>query len=188
MEIVAEVEVNEAKEEFTDFFWLVRKSLKIYEGEKECIGSGRQENCYDASRRRRLRRQDNNGLTKYELILDVDRLDREDLESKIYLVKDFREFNSKMDEFEIIVVPGQRQTRALEEEEAAIEDFSSRERQKLSDRQGCLIRKEVVDVGDSVRFPELCVSLTCNKEGNVDVRSMEESQCRRRRQSRKNEE
>ena len=49
-----EVEVNEDKEKFTDFFWLVQKSIKIYEYDEDCLGSGRRENCYFARRRKRI--------------------------------------------------------------------------------------------------------------------------------------
>ena len=49
-----EVEVNEDKEKFTDFFWLVQKSIKIYENDEDCLGSGRRENCYFARRRKRI--------------------------------------------------------------------------------------------------------------------------------------
>ena len=54
VEIVMEVEVNENKEKFTDFFWLIQKSIKIYENERDCLGSGRRKNCYFARRRKRI--------------------------------------------------------------------------------------------------------------------------------------
>ena len=54
VEIVMEVEVNEDKEKFTDFFWLIQKSIKIYENDKKCLGSGRRENCYFARRRKKI--------------------------------------------------------------------------------------------------------------------------------------
>ena len=52
--IVMEVEVNEDKEKFTDFFWLIQKSIKVYENDRKCLGSGRRKNCYFARRRKRI--------------------------------------------------------------------------------------------------------------------------------------
>ena len=90
-----EVEIDKNREQYTDFYWIVRRNMKIYEGDISCIGSGprRKQNCYDASRRKRLgkRKASNNGIIKYELSLMIDRLEREDLEDRIFLVRDFRE-------------------------------------------------------------------------------------------------
>ena len=47
--------------------------------------------------------------------------------------------------------------------------------------QGCLIRDEFVNVSDSVKYAEHCVELLCQKNGNVDVRSIPASDCRRRK-------
>ena len=46
---------------------------------------------------------------------------------------------------------------------------------------GCMISGEFVEKGDSYDHPEFCITLICNQDGNVDVRSLEESKCRRRR-------
>ena len=89
-----EVEVDESKEKFTDFYWIVRRSLKIYEGEEDCLDSGRREgNCYEASRKRKIgsSRSSNKGIVKYELSLFIDEIEEEDLEERIFLVKDYRE-------------------------------------------------------------------------------------------------
>ena len=32
--IIMEVFIDESKEEFTDFFWLIQRSIKLYEGEE----------------------------------------------------------------------------------------------------------------------------------------------------------
>ena len=113
VEIVMEVEVNESKEEFTDFYWLVQKSLKVYEGELECLGSGRRKNCYEAKRKRRIGKS-KNGNRIYELILQIDTLTREDIENKMFLIKDYREYNSKEDKIKAIVVPKSRRDRSLD--------------------------------------------------------------------------
>ena len=93
-EIVMEVEVDKDKEEYTDFYWIVHRSLKIYEGEIKCSSSSgprNNQNCYEALRRKRIGRRSSSNSKKYELILVIDRLEREDLEDRIFLVKDFRE-------------------------------------------------------------------------------------------------
>lgn len=180
-----EVEVDESKEEFTDFFWLIRKSIRLYEGERKCLDSGRRKNCYEARRRRRL--ETNNNLVTYELSLEIETLDRDDIDSKLYLVKDYREFRSKIDKFQVLVVPKDtRRGKSLEN----TEDFTSSsqnqmQRQRLNGGQGCQIKDEFVDKGESVNYPEFCIKLLCKDHGNVDVRSMSESQCRRRRKYRK---
>ena len=52
-----EMEINENKEEYTDFYWIVRRTLKIYEGDLACTGTRkrRNQNCYDALKRRKIR-------------------------------------------------------------------------------------------------------------------------------------
>merc|ERR1712141_802433 len=145
------------------------------------MGSGprRKQNCYDASRRKRLgkRKAANNGIIKYELSLMIDRLEREDLEDRIFLVRDFREFNSKDDRFEAIVVPRSRKSRTFESEDDDEQDtdYLQYAKEKLRDGRGCLIRDEYVDTGDSIEVPELCVELICKDNTNVDVRSLHES-------------
>lgn len=92
-----EVEVDESKEKFTDFYWIVRRSLKVYEGDEACIDSGRRgDNCYEASRKRKIGSNrssggSNKGIVKYELSLYIDQIEEEDLEERIFLVKDYRE-------------------------------------------------------------------------------------------------
>ena len=44
-----------------------------------------------------------------------------------------------------------------------------------------MISGEFVEKGDTYDHPEFCITLICNQDGNVDVRSLEESKCRRRR-------
>ena len=103
MVIRLDVEINENKEEFTDFFWIIQRYKKVYEGEIECVGSGRNENCYEAKRKRRVGK--NQGNVTYELELRIDTLEKEDIELKVFLIKDFRNFNSKVDQFEVFSVP-----------------------------------------------------------------------------------
>ena len=113
VEIIMEVEIDKRKEEFTDFYWIVRRNLRIFEGERECIrtsgSSRRDENCYESLRRTKIRNTDSDDSTrtkfflglpsrnnakhivKYELILLIDRLELEDMENRIFLVKDYRE-------------------------------------------------------------------------------------------------
>ena len=113
VEIIMEVEIDKREEEFADFYWIVRRNLRIFEGERECIrtsgSSRRDENCYESLRRTKIRNTDSDDSTrtkfflglpsrnnakhivKYELILLIDRLDLEDLENRIFLVKDYRE-------------------------------------------------------------------------------------------------
>ena len=90
-----EVEVDESKEKFTDFYWIVRRSLKIFEGEEKCLDSGRRgDNCYEASRKRKIGNRSSSskkGIVKYELTLFIDQIGEEDLEERIFLVKDYRE-------------------------------------------------------------------------------------------------
>jgi len=183
VEIVMEVEVNQDKEKFTDFFWLVQKSIKIYENEEECLGSGRRKNCYFARRRKRIPGKITNGkIKKYEMILEIETLTREDLESKMFLIKDYREYNSKEDKFQVMVVPKSRRNRSLDYETSDDQENSNRlQRQRVNAGQGCLIRDEFVNVGDSVKYAEHCVELVCQKNGNVDVSSMRASDCRQRK-------
>ena len=103
MVIRLDVEINENKEEFTDFFWIIQRYKKVYEGEIECVGSGRNENCYEAKRKRRIGK--NQGNVTYELELRIDTLEKEDIELKVFLIKDFRNYNSKVDQFEVFSVP-----------------------------------------------------------------------------------
>ena len=89
-----EMEINENKEEYTDFYWIVRRNLKIYEGDLSCTGTRkrRNQNCYDALKRRKIRTKNkSNGIIKYELSLIIDKLEKEDVEEPIFLVKDYRE-------------------------------------------------------------------------------------------------
>ena len=107
-----EVEIDKRKEEFTDFYWIVRRNLRIFEGERECTrtsgSSRRDENCYESLRRKKIRSKSKDGdsrtkfflglpsrskghIVKFELILIIDRLELEDLENRIFLVKDYRE-------------------------------------------------------------------------------------------------
>ena len=53
---------------------------------------------------------------KYEMILEIETLTREDLESKMFLIKDYREYNSKEDKFQVMVVPKSRRNRSLDYE------------------------------------------------------------------------
>ena len=55
------------------------------------------------------------------------------------------------------------------------------QRQRVNAGQECLIRDEFVNIGETVKYAELCVQLICQKNGNVDVRSMPDSECRRRK-------
>ena len=52
---------------------------------------------------------------------------------------------------------------------------------KSNSENGCIIKEEFVEFGDSIEYPEFCVKLICQNNGNVDVRSMRESSCRRRK-------
>ena len=167
-----EVEVNENAEEFTDFFWIVQKIKKVYEGEIECIGSGRNENCYEAKRRRRISGNRSGNVT-YELELRIDTLEREDIELKLFLLKDFRNYNSKIDQFEVYPVPRSRAG------SRSINDFSGKLNSKPEN--GCYIKQELVEFGDFIEYPEFCIKVICQDSGNIDVRSMRESDCRRRR-------
>ena len=93
------------------------------------------------------------------------------------------QFNSKDDRFEAIVVPRSRKSRTFESEDNDEHDtdYLQYAKEKLRDGRGCLIRDEYVDTGDSIEVPELCVELICKENTNVDVRSLNESKCRRRR-------
>ena len=114
VEIRMEVEVNEKKEEFTDFFWLIQKSIKVEEGEEECLSGGRRD-CYYAKRKRKIS-GGQNGIQKYLMILEIDTLTREDIETKMFLIKDYREYNSDQDKFQVMVVPKSRRSRSLDED------------------------------------------------------------------------
>lgn len=202
--IEMEVEVNENTEEFTDFYWIVQRSLKLYEGDASCRDSngadirrpsGRSGNCYYARRRRRIgkRKQYLNGIVKYKLVLEIDKLTREDLLGKIFLVKDYREFHSTIDKFETMVVPSSRASRSLSGEAREDEEEENEESEKfvrtamlkkVTDGEGCLIRDEFIEVGQSVAYAEFCVKLECQEDGFVDAKSMSESECRRRKPKR----
>ena len=122
-------------------------------------------------------------MIKYELTLSIDTLTREDITNKLYVVKDYREFNSKIDKFEAFVVPSSRKGRTLDTSEVST-DANRLQRQRLISGQGCMIRNEFIGIGELVPYPELCVSLVCKENGNVDARSMNEEDCRRRKKSR----
>ena len=101
----------------------------------------------------------------------------------MYLIKDYREFNSKVDKFQAYVVPSSRKGRVVDTSDTT-SDYNRLQRQRVISGQGCLIRNEYIGVGENVDFPELCVSLNCKDNGNVDARSMKEEDCRRRRKAR----
>ena len=88
----------------------------------------------------------------------------------------FLQFNSEIDKYETKVVPRTRRSRSIDSEDNL--EFA---RQQIAEGKGCLIRREYISIGDFVEYPELCVKLVCKKDANVDVRSLEESKCRRRR-------
>ena len=88
----------------------------------------------------------------------------------------FLQFNSEIDKYETKVVPRTRSSRSIDSEDNL--EFA---RQQIAEGKGCLIRREYISIGDFVEYPELCVKLVCKKDANVDVRSLEESKCRRRR-------
>lgn len=179
--ISMEVTVDTAKEEFTDFYWIVQRTLKIYEGERECLSS---RFCYESSRRRRYR---NGGENAYTITLDIDELTREDLETPLVLVKDYRLFNSNVDSREIYLVPTQQDTSNDDEDYDDNNSGRSRfARQRQVSDQMCLINDELLSSGEGVDYPRLCVRLMCKDQGEVDATSMEESKCRRRRQRQKN--
>ena len=88
----------------------------------------------------------------------------------------FLQFNSEIDKYETKVVPRTRSSRSIDSEDNL--EFA---RQQIAEGKGCLISREYFSIGDFVEYPELCVKLICKKDANVDVRSLEESKCRRRR-------
>ena len=88
----------------------------------------------------------------------------------------FLQFNSEIDKYETKVVPRTRRSRSIDSEDNL--EFA---RQQIAEGKGCLISREYISIGDFVEYPELCVKLICKKDANVDVRSLEESKCRRRR-------
>ena len=47
----------------------------------------------------------NRGNVTYELELIIDTLEKDDIELKVFLIKDYRNFNSKVDQFEVFSVP-----------------------------------------------------------------------------------
>ena len=122
------------------------------------------------------------GQRSISLVHTVDTLKLKWSEIKMCLKYHFQ-FNSKDDRFEAIVVPRSRKSRTFESEDDDEQDtdYLQYAKEKLRDGRGCLIRDEYVDTGDSIEVPELCVELICKDNTNVDVRSLHESKCRRRR-------
>ena len=67
------------------------------------------------------------------MILEIETLTREDLESKMFLIKDYREFNSKEDKFQVMVVPKSRRNRSLDYETSDDQENSNRlQRQRVN--------------------------------------------------------
>ena len=88
------------------------------------------------------------------------------------------QFNSKEDKYEAFIVPRSRSSRAIDDER---EDYFENARSQVSEGKGCLITDEFIETGESLDVPELCIQLVCKENSNVDVRSLQESRCRRRR-------
>ena len=75
----------------------------------------------------------NGKIKKYEMILEIETLTREDLESKMFLIKDYREYNSKEDKFQVMVVPKSRRNRSLDYETSDDQENSNRlQRQRVN--------------------------------------------------------
>ena len=67
------------------------------------------------------------------MILEIETLTREDLESKMFLIKDYREYNSKEDKFQVMVVPKSRRNRSLDYETSDDQENSNRlQRQRVN--------------------------------------------------------
>ena len=185
------------EESYTDFFWIIQRKYIVYEGEEECPDD-ENGNCYTAKRRRRVR---GGRKTEYQMHLIIDKLSRDDLREPVVLVKDYEHEKTRKDLFEVQFVPKFAPIKDYDSEEedyeyfdeddddydddeGSTEIFDARDRTSFSrkvDDNSCLIKRERVKEGDSISYPRLCVKLVCLKSKNVDVRSMNEDDCRRRK-------
>ena len=193
-------------EEFTDFYWIIQRKYIVYEGEEECPDEGR--NCYTAKRRRKIRGGRKN---EFQMHLIIDKLSRDDLREPVVLVKDYEHEKTNKNLFEVQFVPKFAPIKDYEgddeedyfeyfdeDEEYYDEDdndddsteitFEARDRTSFARKEedpsndnSCIIKRNKVKPGKSVSYPHLCVKLLCLKSRNVDVRSMNEKDCRRRK-------
>ena len=191
--ITMNVTIND-DDPFTDFFWIVQRKYIIYEGDEECPDEERG-NCYLAKRRRRIRGAPKN---LYKMRLDIDELSRDDLSEPVVLIKDYRDRKTRKDIFQLQFVPKLPPLDELKDDNDDDEDYDDEDYDYEDDAEvisfndrtsfarkrvfnNCVIKNDKVDVGKSVNYPNLCVKLVCLKSGNVDVRSMNEQNCRERK-------
>ena len=59
----------------------------------------------------------------YELELIIDTLEKDDIELKVFLIKDYRNFNSKVDQFEVFSVPRSTATAGIFSDFSNFPDF-----------------------------------------------------------------
>jgi hypothetical protein len=192
-----------ADESFTDFLWIVQRKYIVYEGDEECP-EDEDENCYFAKRRRRIRGGKKN---EYQMQLIIDKLSRDDLDQPVVLIKDYEHEKTRKDLFELQFVPKfsplvdydvdddddeyYDEDVEYEDDDDSTEVFDARDRTKdrttfgrnieSDENNDCIIMRRNVKIGKSISYPRLCVKLVCLKSKNVDVRSMNERDCRRRK-------
>ena len=195
MRITLNVTVDK-EESFTDFFWVIQRKYIVYEGEEECPDD-ENGNCYVAKRRRRVRGGKKN---EYQMHLIIDKLSRDDLKEPVVLIKDYEIEKTRKELFELQFVPKFAPIKDYDSEEEdyeyfdeelpdyddddSTEIFDARDRTSFSRKvndDSCIIKRERVKEGESISYPRLCVKLVCLKSKNVDVRSMNEDDCRRRK-------
>ena len=197
MRITLNVTVDK-EESFTDFFWVIQRKYIVYEGEEECPDD-ENGNCYVAKRRRRVRGGKKN---EYQMHLIIDKLSRDDLKEPVVLIKDYEIEKTRKELFELQFVPKFAPIKDYDSDEEdyeyfdeelpdydnddddSTEVFDARDRTSFSRKvedDSCIIKRERVKEGESISYPRLCVKLVCLKSKNVDVRSMNEDDCRRRK-------
>ena len=193
-------------ESFTDFFWIIQRKYIVYEGDEECPEDA-DDNCYYAKRRRRIRGGKKN---EYQMQLIIDKLSRDDLDEPVVLIKDYEHEKTRKDLFELQFVPkfsplvdydvedDEYFDEELpdyeyydEDDNDSTEVFDARDRTRdrtsfarkieSDENNDCIIMRKNVKIGKSISYPRLCVKLVCLKSKNVDVRSMNERDCRRRK-------
>ena len=192
-------------ESFTDFFWIIQRKYIVYEGDEECPDE-ENGNCFVAKRRRKIR---NSGRKNdYQMHLIIDKLSRDDLRYPVVLIKNYEDNKTKKDLFQMQFVPKFAPLKDYDNDDdyddyeelpddEYDDDDDSREvfeaRDSLKDRttfsrkvepdgdNNCIIKRTKVKTGRSISYPYLCVKLVCLESRNVDVRSMNEIDCRQRK-------
>lgn len=133
-------------EKSVEFYWIVQRKYKIDEGDEECPD----DECYESSKPDLVR--GDGGEEEYEIELQFEELQEEDVTLPVMLVKEFRKRGDRR---------GQKYYQMYRVTSDSPEEASSEE--------GCVINGDFIEVDDAYEDDDLCVKIECIAAGAVEV-------------------